>query len=168
MTRFDPDAPVAPIDPAADARRRADTRARNSRSLLGMLVLLAQPLLAVSAGALLGSRLHGAPVVGIVGMALAWGLAWSALLALGVVAAIAGLPALLRRADRPQAPGRLARAATGVALATHVLVFVAVAAMTALACAWFGTGGAGWSVLAFSVVAGGLAAMTPLAAPEAG
>ncbi|HET6434538.1 MAG TPA: hypothetical protein VFG18_02385 [Xanthomonadaceae bacterium] len=167
MNQLDPDAPLAPIDRADDASRRARVRARSARSLLGALVLMAQPLLVVSAGALLGARFHQAPVAGLVGMLAAWALAWAALLAVGTFAVLAGLPALARPAVRPARPGRLVRALTGLALAAHVLVFVAGAAAAALACAWFGTGGTAWlSVPVFAAVGAVLAATTPLA--EAG
>lgn len=167
MNRLDPDAPIAPIDPADDASRRARVRARGARSMLGALVLMAQPLLVVFAGALLGARFHQAPIAGLVGMLAAWALAWAALLAVGTFAVLAGVPALARPAVRPARPGRLVRALTGLALAVHVIVFVAGAAAAALGCAWFGAGGSVWlSVPAFAAVGAVLAAMTLLA--EAG
>lgn len=167
MNRPDPDAPIVPIDPADDARRRAGARSATRRSGLAAVVALIQPLAALAGGGLLGAALHGAPMTGALGLLCGWLFARAVLLAFGLPAAVAALPALARRADRPLRVGRIARGLGLLAILMHGLAFTAAGIVTALACAWAGAPGALLvSMASFGAAGALLAGLTLLAGAE--
>ena len=140
---LDIDAPVQPIDPARDARRRAHVGALNRASTIGMLLQMAQPLAALGGGLVLGAA-TGAPGTGAIGMLLAWAAAWGVLYAAGMLVLVLHAPSLVRglfgrmNVERVPSP-EFDRSATAV-LVLHVLAFTGFAMTTGVVAAMVGTG----------------------------
>lgn len=154
---IDPDAPIRPIDPVDDARRREAARRERTRRDLGIVLLMLHPLAALVAGALLGGWHAHARVVGALALLFAWGaarvllhvLAWMLLL-VGSRSLSTRLFGPARAMSLPAPPTRWA----GVVWTVQALGSAALAAVAGLA-----TGALGDGIHAVDVVAFALAGL---------
>ena len=133
---MDLDAPVLPPDPAKDAQRRARRDRRIAWLGVGAVALLVQSFGVIGSGAFVGGLMHDRPVVGAIGMVLAWGIARGVLLAFGLASVAAALPALSQRADQPLRVPRTASVLGVFAIAAHIVVFAAMGAFAGMVCGW--------------------------------
>lgn len=154
---MDLDAPVEPIDPEEDRRRTARAIAAERRSALSLIATLAHPLATLAGGFVLGSWHADAPVVGAVGMMLAWIGARAVLWVAASVAMAVEAPSLLRRlfgraGDVRDQPAPFRRSAKAV-LAVHAAGFAALAALAGIAAGLMGPGSLNAvDVVAFAVL----------------
>lgn len=167
---MDIDDPVRPIDPREDARVYARVRAARRRSVLRIALTLAHPLLAMAGGGLIGGWHADAPLIGAVGMLLAWVAARGVLIALGVVLLAMEAPALLDRlrgAQRPHAAGPGAGGTRGaVVFVVYALAFAGLAMTVGVGAALLGDGRLhGLDVLGFGALGLGLAWLTQWTEP---
>ena len=167
---MDIDRPVRPIDPQEDARRVVQARVARHRSDLTMLFTFAQPLVAMAGGVVLGAWHADAPIVGAIGMALAWAGARAVLFAAAAVALLFEAPSLLRRLfgrvdDAHREPPVFQRSSKPV-FAVHMLAFAVLAALVGLASGLVGEGALHFlDVVAFGLFGLLLGAVTPLTEP---
>lgn len=142
---MDIDSPVEPIDPRDDRRRVEQAHAARRRSGVRMLLTLMHPLATLAGGFMLGHLLAQAPLVGAMGMLLAWVGARAALFAAASVALALEAPSLARRVfgraeDARREPRIFQRSAKPV-LAVHVLAFAGLAAVAGVVVGLMGSGG---------------------------
>lgn len=167
---MDIDRPVRPIDSQEDAKRVESVRAANRRSELTALLTLAQPLVTMAGGAVLGSWHADAPITCAVGMMFAWAGARAVLFAAATVALVFEAPSLLRRLfgrveEARREPPLFQRSAKPV-FALHVLAFATLAALVGVVGGLFGDGTLhALDVLAFGLFGLALGAVTPLTEP---
>lgn len=162
---MDIDGPVQPIDPEADARRVRHAQAARHRSELRMLFTLLQPLVALCGGFVLGGWHADAPVIGAVGMVLAWGGAYAVLHAAAWVLGALALPGLIRRllGRSPGKPQPLFERAAKAALLLHALAWAGLAAAVGVVAGLAGEGSLqGIDVLAFGLFGFALGGMSLL------